>query len=302
MSARYWLQAARLRTLPLATASILCGGLIAKTADRFDGLILALSLATAVALQIFSNFANDYGDARHGADSAQRQGPERMVAAGRISQSGMQRALAASALACCLLGIALLAVALPDIHAAHPRAWLLWLLLGAAAIAAAFSYTAGFKPYGYYGFGDISVLLFFGWLGVLGSAYLQTGQFHAAALLPATALGLWCCMVLNLNNMRDIDSDSAAGKRTIAARLGLRRAKYYHILLLAASVCMWWLWLPHAFAAPAQGRLKALLLLLAFIHLYFLKKAQSCPALDKLLPQWSLSVLAWVLVLWQAIG
>lgn len=302
MPARYWLQAARLRTLPLAAASILCGGLIAKAADNFNGLVLALSMATALALQIFSNFANDYGDARHGADSAQRQGPERMVAAGHISLSSMRRALKISALVCCLLGSALLAVALPDIHAAHPRAWLLWLFLGAAALAAAFSYTAGFKPYGYAGFGDVSVLLFFGWLGVLGSAYLQTGVFHASALLPATALGLWCSMVLNLNNMRDIDSDAAAGKYTVAARLGLHRAKLYHTALLAAAVYMWWLWLPHVFDAVSQGRLKALLLLLSLIHLYSLKKAQSSFTLDKLLPQWSIGILAWVLLLWLTIG
>lgn len=302
MHTRYWLQAARLRTLPLATASILCGGLVAKAADSFDGVVLALCIATALALQIFSNFANDYGDARHGADSSLRQGPERMVAAGYISLRGMQLALKISAFGCCLLGIALLAVALPDIHAAHPRAWLLWLGLGAAAIAAAFFYTAGFKPYGYYGFGDIAVLLFFGWLGVLGSAWLQSGTFRLSALLPATALGLWCCMVLNLNNMRDIDSDLAAGKRTIAARLGLRRAKRYHAALLIAAAVMWWVWLPLVFDATAQGRLKAFLLALVFIHLNFLKKAQSCLTLDQLLPQWSLSILAWVLFLWWTIG
>ena len=135
-------------------------------------------------------------------------------------------------------------------------------------------------------------------MGVLGSAWLQSGQLHPSALLPATALGLWCSMVLNLNNMRDISSDLAAGKRTIAARLGLSAAKRYHAALLAVSVLLWWLWLPLAFDEAAQGRLKAILLLLAFIHLYFLKKAPSCSALDKLLPQWSLSILVWVLLLW----
>ncbi len=99
-------------------------------------------------------------------------------------------------------------------------------------------------------------------------------------------------------HMRDISSDLAAGKRTIAARLGLSAAKRYHAALLAVSVLLWWLWLPLAFDEAAQGRLKAILLLLAFIHLYFLKKAPSCSALDKLLPQWSLSILAWVLLLW----
>ncbi len=301
MSVRYWLQAARLRTLPLAAASILCGGVIAKSGGSFSCLTLTLSLVTALALQIFSNFANDYGDACHGADSPLRKGPERMVASGRISLRKMRLALAVSALLCCLLGILLLAATLPAIHTARPHAWLLWLLLGAAAIGAAFTYTAGIRPYGYRGWGDIAVLLFFGWLGVLGSAYLHSGSLHIATLLPATALGLWCGMVLNLNNMRDIDSDLAAGKRTIAARLGLHRAKHYHTALLLGAALLWWLWLPQAFDDNTQGRLKILLAVLSIIHLYFLGKAQSCSALDRLLPQWSLSILAWVAALWLAV-
>ncbi|UOO82336.1 1,4-dihydroxy-2-naphthoate octaprenyltransferase [Uruburuella testudinis] len=302
MPARHWLAAARLRTLPLAAASVWCGGLLAKTAGHFNSTVLVLSTATAAALQIFSNFANDYGDARHGADSPLRQGPERMVAAGRISLRTMRYALAASALLCCLLGITLLAVALPAIQAARPQAWLLWLLLGAAAVIAAFTYTAGRKPYGYSGGGDASVLLFFGWLGVLGSEYLHTGRLNLGSLLPATALGLWCAMVLNLNNMRDIRSDTAAGKYTIAARLGLPRAKYYHAALLAAASLMWWLWLPQtATAAPIRAGLQVFLLLLALSHLFLLNKAQSWQALDQLLPQWSLSILGWVCVLWMAV-
>ncbi len=182
----------------MAAASTLCGGLVAKSADALDGTVLALCTATALALQVFSDFANDYGDTRHGADSPLRQGPVRMVASGRISQSRMRAGLVLAALFCCALGIALLAAALPAVAATEPAVWLLWLLLGAAAIAAAFGYTAGRKPYGYHGWGDFSVLLFFGWLGVLGSAWLQSGQLHPSALLPATALGLWCSMVLNL--------------------------------------------------------------------------------------------------------
>ncbi len=145
-SARHWINAARLRTLPLAAASTLCGGLVAKSADALNGTVLALCTATALALQVFSNFANDYGDTRHGADSPLRQGPVRMVASGCISQSRMRAGLVLAALLCCALGIALLAAALPAVAAAEPAVWLLWLLLGAAAIAAAFGYTAGRKP------------------------------------------------------------------------------------------------------------------------------------------------------------
>ena len=114
-SVRHWINAARLRTLPLAAASTLCGGLVAKSTDALNGTVLALCTATALALQVFSNFANDYGDTRHGADSPLRQGPVRMVASGRISQSRMRAGLVLAALFCCALGIALLAAALPAV-------------------------------------------------------------------------------------------------------------------------------------------------------------------------------------------
>lgn len=146
------------------------------------------------------------------------------------------------------------------------------------------------------GLGDLAVMVFFGWLGVLGSEYLQTGRLNTWSLLPATALGLWCSMVLNINNMRDIDSDTAAGKMTVAARLGLRRAKHYHIALLVTAAFMWFPWLLHHF--NEAGRLNTVLLCVSLIHLFSLKKAQSCAQLDKLLPQWIITILLWVLLLW----
>lgn len=298
MAFKHWLAAARPRTLPLAAASALCGGVLAALNQQSNPPVLVLCMITAVALQIFSNFANDYGDACNGADSCLRKGPKRMVSSGNISRNAMKRGLTVSALICCLCGLALLAAALPSIGMGGLHNWMLWLLLGAAAITAAFSYTAGKKPYGYIGLGDLSVMVFFGWVGVLGSEYLQTGRLNAWSWLPATALGLWCSMVLNINNMRDIRSDTAAGKITVAARLGLRRAKYYHALLLAAAYMMWTLWLMRHVHLAAAGRLNAFLLAASFIHLYFLKKAQSCTQLDKLLPQWSITILLWVLFLW----
>ncbi|VEJ20508.1 1,4-dihydroxy-2-naphthoate octaprenyltransferase [Neisseria animaloris] len=298
MAFKHWLAAARLRTLPLAAASALCGSVSAALNQQSNPPVLVLCVMTAVALQIFSNLANDYGDACNGADSAARRGPERMVGAGHISRTAMKRGLVAAAVICCALGISLLAAALPSIGMSGLQNWLLWLLLGAAAVAAAFAYTAGKNPYGYVGLGDLAVLVFFGWLGVLGCEYLQTGRLNAWSWLPATALGLWCSMVLNINNMRDIDSDSAAGKTTVAVRLGLRRAKLYHTALLAAAGLMWWRWLPRYFSTTSVSRLHAFLLAASLIHLYFLKKAQSCAQLDKLLPQWSITVLLWVLLLW----
>ncbi len=297
MSVRNWLAAARLRTLPLAAASVLCGILTAALQHRGNLTVSALCLLTALSLQILSNLSNDYGDACNGADTLARKGPARMVSSGRISPAAMARGVKLMAAVSCLLGITLLCAALPAISAAEPQSWLLWLLLGAASVAAAFAYTAGKKPYGYIGLGDLAVLVFFGWLGVLGTEYLHTGRLNAASWLPATALGLWCAMVLNINNMRDIASDRLAGKTTVAVRLGLPRAKIYHTVLLLAATAAWALWLPLHFGG-GLFLLCAALLAASAIHLYLLKKAQSSVELDKLLPQWSITVLLWILLLW----
>lgn len=299
MSVRNWLAAARLRTLPLAAASVLCGILTAALQHRSNLTVSALCLLTALSLQILSNLANDYGDACNGADMLARKGPTRMVSSGRISPAAMARGVKLTAAVSCLLGITLLCAALPAISAAEPQSWLLWLLLGAASVAAAFAYTAGKKPYGYIGLGDLAVLVFFGWLGVLGTEYLHTGRLNAASWLPATALGLWCAMVLNINNMRDIASDRLAGKTTVAVRLGLPCAKIYHTVLLLAAAAAWALWLPLYFGG-SLFLLSAALLAASAIHLYLLKNAQSSAELDKLLPQWSITVLLWIVLLWLA--
>ena len=287
---RYWLAASRLRTLPLAAASILCGGYLALVQGNFRPGILLLCLATAVALQIFSNLANDYGDAQNGADHNGRQGPARMVASGLLSAAAMRRALLIMALLCCLLGILLLSTALSF----SAIGWLFWLAVGAACILAAYRYTAGSQPYGYAGWGDAAVCLFFGWVGVLGSAYLQTGDFEASALLPATALGLWCSMVLNLNNMRDIRSDLAAGKLTVAARLGLPLAIHYHHVLALSAAALWTIWLIILPDNPLWPHF--VLWLLTGFHLFQVRQVNGY-AFDPLLPRWSLSILLWSVLL-----
>lgn len=287
-----WLAAGRLRTLPLAVASAGCGGLLAQLNGYGNRSVLVLSVLTAVLLQIFSNLANDYGDARNGADYSGRRGPLRMVASGRISVQAMRAGLCWCALACCLSGLLLLTQALPYLGGTS-AVWLLWLLLGISCLAAAFYYTAGRAPYGYRGWGDAAVFVFFGLIGVLGSEYLHGGVVGAHSWLAAAALGVWCSMVLNLNNMRDIDSDLAAGKYTVAARLGLRHAKIYHAALALAAWCLWWLWLPVGY-----GWLKAVLTAATVWHVYRLTQAEVPHGLDKLLAQWSLTILGWVVLLW----
>jgi 1,4-dihydroxy-2-naphthoate octaprenyltransferase len=218
----------RLRTLPLALACIMLGAFLAAAAGHLNGLVIVLCVTTAVLLQILSNFANDYGDFQHGADSAERAGPARAVQSGAISAQDMKRAMVITGVLTAVSGLALVIVA----FGLDALPLLLFLLLGAAAIWAAFNYTAGKNPYGYAGLGDLFVLIFFGWVGVLGTYFLQAQSIYWELILPATSAGLLAVAVLNVNNIRDIDSDKAAGKITIPVRLGPERARIYHWCLL----------------------------------------------------------------------
>jgi 1,4-dihydroxy-2-naphthoate octaprenyltransferase len=237
MNIQAWLLAFRLRTLPLALASILMGSFLANSHKAFQWSIFGLCVLTTVLLQILSNLANDYGDSKHGADSKDRQGPKRAVQAGLISSQAMKNAMILFAISAFVSGLGLLWVALGT----NLRLFVGFLLLGVAALVAAVTYTAGSKPYGYAGLGDISVLLFFGWVGVMGSYFLYTKTFLWDLLLPATCCGCFATAVLNVNNIRDIDSDRQAGKLSIPVRIGREKAVVYHAILLflgfACAVC-----------------------------------------------------------------
>lgn len=228
-----WINAMRPRTLPLALAAILMGAFLAAAEGALRGGVVALAGVTAVFLQILSNLANDYGDSVHGADHGQRLGPPRAVQSGQISAATMKRAMALFALLAVASGVALLWLAL---GAARLPLVLLFLLLGAGAIGAAVAYTNGKRPYGYVGLGDLFVLIFFGWVGVLGTVFLQTLRFEGVLLLPATSCGLLAVAVLNVNNIRDLHSDRLAGKRSIPVRVGPQKARLYHWGLLAGAV------------------------------------------------------------------
>ena len=224
-----WISAARPRTLPLALSSILMGNFLAAAAHSFSWSICLLTVLTTILLQILSNLANDYGDAVNGKDTDARIGPARAVQSGAISAASMRRAVGFFSILSLASGLGLLYVALQN---ANLQTFLSFLGLGILAIIAAITYTAGKKPYGYAGLGDLSVLIFFGWVGVLGAYYLQTQQIDWALLLPASSCGLFAVGVLNLNNLRDIDSDAFTGKRSIPVRLGRKKAVVYHWLLL----------------------------------------------------------------------
>jgi 1,4-dihydroxy-2-naphthoate octaprenyltransferase len=228
-----WVQAARPRTLPLAVSGILMGNFLAAHQGLFKPLTGGLALLTAVLLQVLSNFANDYGDSIHGADNENRYGPERVVMSGSISFAGMKRGVIAAGFAAFLSGMATLYVAIDVIG--WPAALLLFAL-GIASIIAAYEYTASENPYGYEGYGDISVFLFFGLLSVGGGYTLQVGQLDLWTLLPAFSIGLFSTGVLNINNLRDYHSDAASDKKTMPVRMGLYQAKVYHLWLLGLAV------------------------------------------------------------------
>ncbi len=230
---KIWVQAMRPRTLPLAIASIIMGSALAAATELFSWPVLILAVLTAVCLQILSNLANDYGDSQHGADHVTRAGPSRAVQSGAISPATMKRAIALFAILSILSGLVLLWFAF---GANGIIFFAIFVLLGAAAIGAAITYTAGKNPYGYAGLGDISVLIFFGWVGVMGTYFLQTQQLDWLILLPASSCGLLAVAVLNVNNIRDIDSDRLAGKNSIPVRIGPRKARTYHWILLALAM------------------------------------------------------------------
>ncbi len=232
-----WIAAARIRTLPLALAVVGMGNFMHFGNPEFRFSVFFLSMVTTVFLQILSNFANDLGDSEHGADHAGRRGPARLVQQGKISRTEMKKAALVMAALSLVSGLVLLAIAFfENFSAALPL-----FVAGLMAIAAAWFYTNGKNPYGYQALGDLSVFLFFGLLAVIGSSWLQIQIFLPESLLAAAAAGFWSVAVLNLNNMRDMDSDHAAGKLTVPLLIGRKNARFYQIfLVMGGIVCLLW--------------------------------------------------------------
>lgn len=209
------------------------GSFLAGADGGFRWLVTLLCGFTAVFLQVLSNLANDYGDSVHGADHVERTGPSRAVQSGLVSAESMKRAMLFFAGLSLITGLSLLLVSL----GVQAVVWLvIFAVLGGAAVWAAINYTAGNNPYGYVGLGDLFVLIFFGWVGVMGTYFLNTQQVNGLILLPATSCGLLAVAVLNINNIRDIESDKLAGKSSIPVRIGPARARHYHWLLLGLAL------------------------------------------------------------------
>ncbi|MCK3684506.1 1,4-dihydroxy-2-naphthoate polyprenyltransferase [Maribellus sp. YY47] len=247
MKLRVWISAFRLRTLPLALSCSVLGSLLALSQDKFRWIIFVLTVSTTLFLQILSNLANDYGDTVNGVDNENRLGPQRATQSGKVSRKEMRIAIGVFAFLSLVSGSLLIFLGLKDITQI-----ILFYVFGIASIIAAIKYTVGKNPYGYAGFGDLFVFIFFGLIGVVGTYYLHTHEFSAWILLPASTIGLFSSGVLNLNNMRDIENDSESGKHTLVVRLGQKRAKAYHFALIVVAIILSVIYTLHFYNSAIQ--------------------------------------------------
>lgn len=242
-----FIKAARLRTLPLAIVGIFVGNACAYIAGIFDLRIALLTLSTALLLQILSNFANDYGDFVKGTDNDNRVGPQRALQSGAISKSEMQFALILFVILTLISGIWLIFLALA---AFSTYDFIVFLGLGLLSVFAAITYTIGKKAYGYAGWGDAMVFLFFGLVSVLGAYYLQTRMIDFAVLLPSLSVGLFSAAVLNMNNTRDLENDKAMQKNTIPVRFGRKTALFYQMTAITLGIFSSWVYLEFGISSP----------------------------------------------------
>jgi 1,4-dihydroxy-2-naphthoate octaprenyltransferase len=245
---KIWLQAFRLRTLPLALSSTFVGSFLAFSFDAFRWQVFILAALTTLFLQILSNLANDYGDAVKGTDK-NRIGPERVTESGKVSHAEIRQMILVFVILSLISGSSLILVALSDVSLVRT---LIFFVLGLSAIFAAIKYTVGKRPYGYVGMGDVFVYLYFGLIGVCGTFYLHTGFINPWIILPASSIGLFSSGVLNLNNLRDVDNDAMKGKRTLVVRIGVKAAKIYHLVIVLFAIVLSIVYTLVFFKSPVQ--------------------------------------------------
>lgn len=241
----------RLRTLPLSTAGIVLGIMLACAGHSVPWHVIVLTIFTTISLQILSNMSNELGDWLSGVDGQGREGPKYGIEGGGLTEDEMRSCIRIMVLVCCILGLGMIRASFGTILCIESESL---VVLGAAAIWAAMHYTLGKKPYGYRGLGDIFVFIFFGIVPVMGGYFVCSHRIDPGTLLPGAAIGLFSVGVLNVNNIRDMKSD--AGTRiTVPLKLGERRAKIYHTLLICGGWCLMLLysilfttgWLPYLY-------------------------------------------------------
>ncbi len=230
---KHWIAAARLRTLPLSISGIIVASCLAEYNGFFDWRIFALAILTTLSFQVLSNFANDYGDGVKGTDNDDRIGPERVIQSGKISAPQMLEVIKINIIICIVLSFGLIFSAFGVRYFWHT---FIFFVIGLLSIYAAIRYTMGSNAYGYRGLGDVFVFIFFGLVSVIGCYVLYSKQIDHVAFLPACALGLLSTAVLNLNNMRDINSDRDSNKNTLVVKLGSKNAKRYHYFLIISAM------------------------------------------------------------------
>ena len=267
-----YIKAARLRTLPLSISGIIVGSFLANfsipvfkvgiftpfQSYEKDYWIFVLAILTTIGFQVVSNFANDYGDGIKGSDN-NRTGEARMVSSGAITPKQMKLAIVITTVITLLIALLLIYVAFGNENFGYS---ILFFLLGIASIAAAIKYTVGNSAYGYSGFGDVFVFVFFGLVSVLGSYFLYTKNINFIIFLPAISIGLLSVAVLNLNNMRDQIEDKKNNKNTLVVKLGSQNAKMYHYFLIFGAFVSALIYVQLNYYAPIQY-----LFLVAFIPL-----------------------------------
>ena len=232
---KHWVEAARLRTLPLSVSGIIVGSFYAMSQGMFNWNIVIFALLTTLGLQILSNFANDYGDGVKGTDNDDRVGPKRAIQSGVITPAEMKRAMIITSLITLLFAVLLIYFAFKEKYLMFS---LVFLVLGILAIASAIRYTVGKGAYGYRGYGDEFVFVFFGMVSTFGVYFMFSKSLDLLLLLPATSIGFLSVGVLNLNNMRDEESDRKAGKNTIVVKNGGVWAKKYHFFLVISAMVL----------------------------------------------------------------
>lgn len=230
-----WIQAARLRTLPLSVSGILAGSFYAFSQGLTNWTILGFALLTTLGLQVLSNFANDYGDGVKGTDNENRVGPKRAIQSGAISVQAMKKGIILTSILTLIAAITLIYLSFGKENFGYS---VLFFFLGIAAIAAAIKYTVGKSAYGYRGLGDLFVFIFFGIVSVLGCYFLFAKKIDTLIILPAISIGLLSVAVLNLNNMRDQVSDAMSGKNTLVVKMGPKKAKIYHYTIIIIALIL----------------------------------------------------------------
>jgi 1,4-dihydroxy-2-naphthoate octaprenyltransferase len=226
----------RLRTLPLSISGIIVGSALAFLLGNGDLKIFSTAILTTVLFQILSNLANDLGDSQKGTDNADRVGPKRAVQSGEISQSEMKVGVGLFVVLSFIAAGLLIYLSLPNLSI---ELLYVFSILAVLCVLAAIFYTMGKSAYGYSGFGDIMVFIFFGFVSVIGVFSLYGLSFEWLTLLPSITIGAWSTAVLNLNNMRDVENDAACGKRTMVVKIGYEKAKLYHVSLLVLGLISW---------------------------------------------------------------